>query len=147
MRFQIDSEFFFNKEFLSEITEKIRTLPVLQDIVPTSHMKKGHIHIIIKKVNTSIESNRCFFQLEICSDYFHIMRHFDDDIKFLKHISDDIQQFNEGKHQKIEIQNENLHIESKWINGTKRVEGAIGDFTWPKPNEIKFNGTCEINLL
>ena len=143
LKFLVDSEYSFGKKLHDEMPILVNYKPVSNFPVISSWTSDGPIHISLKLACLYTE-NWCDIQLRIYSKSFNIVRCFHDILKEAKYISEIIQQFNEKKVEQIEIVNEFLEMEFKWIDGKKMGKGTISDFAWPGPNEFIFDDMVDI---
>jgi len=143
LKFVIESRDSFERMFADEIARAIQFRPSFDLVAPAPCVKDDIIHIKIG-VLEDFKDESCSMQLDLFSENFHMTRTFEDLINGAIWISEQIRQFNKKEIAQTEILDDFIEIEFNWVGGIKRGKGSICDFTWPKPNELTFDGYVEV---
>lgn len=145
LKFVIESRDSFERMFVDEIARAIQSRPSFDLVAPASCLTDAVTHVELKLLKAYTDE-RCVLQLEVNSDNFRIVRKFDDWTDEGRWIYEQIQQFNDGKKERIEIVGEFIEMEFKWVDGRKWGKGSILDFSSPGPNELVFDDCVDVEM-
>ena len=145
LKFVIESRDSFERMFVDEIGKAILSRPSFDLVAPRSCLTDAVTHIELKLMKAYTDG-RCVMQLKVNWENFCIVREFDDWTDEGRWIYEQIQQFNDGEKERIEIVGEFIEMEFKWVDGKKWGKGSILDFSSPGPNELLFDDCVDVEM-
>ncbi len=145
LKFVVESKRSFERMFADEIAKAIQSRPSFVHATPASCLTDAVTHVELKLIKAYTDG-RCVLQLKVYSDNFYVVRKFDDWTDEARWIYEQIQQFNNGKKERIEIVGEFIEMEFNWVDGRKLGKGSVLDFSSPGPNELIFEDCIDIEM-
>lgn len=94
-----------------------------------------------------VDIDLCVCKITIDFASYHITRKFDSSLSDIVSMKEKITNFKNGSLQSFCILGDFMEINFIRFGDSVDIQGEISDFTWPRPNEIKFHKVVSMNIL